>query len=137
MSRHSDVVVVGAGPGGLACSMLLAKAGINVTILEKSDDVGGRTRVFEKDGFKYDNGPTFFHYPEIAEEIFAYVLRDMTDEKGGFYSAEDADSEGEEGKFYVWTNEDIVKILGNKDGGKFIDIFGLYKNSYVAAFNIV
>ena len=48
MSRHSDVVVVGAGPGGLACSMLLAKAGINVTILEKSDDVGGRTRVFEK-----------------------------------------------------------------------------------------
>ena len=42
MAGHSDVVVVGAGPGGLACSMLLAKAGINVTILEKSDDVGGR-----------------------------------------------------------------------------------------------
>ena len=50
MSAHSDVLVVGAGPGGLACSMLLAKAGVNVTILEKSDDVGGRTRVFEKDG---------------------------------------------------------------------------------------
>ena len=63
-------------------------------------------------------------YADIAEEIFAYVLRDMTDKKGGFYSAEDADSEGEEGKFYVWTNEEIVKILGDKDGKKFIDIFG-------------
>ena len=63
-------------------------------------------------------------YAKIAEEIFAYVLRDMTDEKGGFYSAEDADSEGEEGKFYVWTIEEIKKILGDKSGEKFIDIFG-------------
>ena len=46
MSKQSDVLVVGAGPGGLACSMLLAKAGVKVTILEKSDDVGGRTSVF-------------------------------------------------------------------------------------------
>ena len=82
MAWHSDVVVVGAGPGGLACSMLLAKAGINVTILEKSDDVGGRTRVFEKDGFKYDNGPTFFHYPEIAEEIFEALGLDARKELG-------------------------------------------------------
>ena len=82
MAGHSDVVVVGAGPGGLACSMLLAKAGINVTILEKSDDVGGRTRVFEKDGFKYDNGPTFYHYPEIAEEIFEALGLDARDELG-------------------------------------------------------
>ena len=66
MDKHSDVIVVGAGPGGLACSMLLAKAGIKVTILEKSDDVGGRTRVFEKDGYRFDNGPTFFHYPETV-----------------------------------------------------------------------
>ena len=66
----SDVLIVGAGPGGLSAAMLLAKAGVSVTILEKSDAVGGRTRVFEKDGFKFDNGPTFFHYPEIAEEIF-------------------------------------------------------------------
>ena len=82
MSKQSDVLVVGAGPGGLACSMLLAKAGVKVTILEKSDDVGGRTRVFEKDGYKFDNGPTFFHYPEIAEEIFAALGLDAREELG-------------------------------------------------------
>ena len=51
-----------------------------------------------------------------AERIFNYVLRDMTSPEGGFYSAEDADSEGEEGKFYLWTENDIVKILGKDDG---------------------
>ncbi|MFQ6116613.1 MAG: thioredoxin domain-containing protein, partial [bacterium] len=55
-------------------------------------------------------------YAETAREIFTYVLRDMTSPEGGFYSAEDADSEGEEGKFYLWTPEEIKKILGDKEG---------------------
>ncbi len=46
-----------------------------------------------------------------AEEIADYVLNDMTGTKGGFHSAEDADSEGEEGKFYVWTIEELSKVL--------------------------
>jgi uncharacterized protein YyaL (SSP411 family) len=54
-------------------------------------------------------GDTF--YRRIAEETLDYVLRDMTSEEGGFYSAEDADSEGEEGKFYVWTPEELEAIL--------------------------
>ena len=55
-------------------------------------------------------------FKQTAEEIFKYVLRDMTDPEGGFYSAEDADSEGVEGKFYVWTVEEILAILGEEDG---------------------
>ncbi len=55
------------------------------------------------------------YYAKISEKIFEYVLRDMTSTKGGFYSAEDADSEGEEGKFYVWTKSELVEILGSED----------------------
>jgi uncharacterized protein len=54
-------------------------------------------------------GDTF--YRRIAEETLDYVLRDMTSEEGGFYSAEDADSEGEEGKFYVWTPDELEAVL--------------------------
>ena len=51
-------------------------------------------------------------YRQVAEDIFTYVLRDMTSSQGGFYSAEDADSEGEEGRYYVWEREEVVSILG-------------------------
>ena len=54
-------------------------------------------------------------YSRTAQEIFAYVLRDMTSPDGGFYSAEDADSEGEEGKFYVWTIQELKQFLSEYD----------------------
>ncbi|HJZ12592.1 MAG TPA: thioredoxin domain-containing protein [Acidobacteriota bacterium] len=54
-------------------------------------------------------------YQETADEIFTYVLRDMTSAEGGFYSAEDADSEGVEGKFYLWTPEELQEVLGEED----------------------
>ena len=53
-------------------------------------------------------------YAETAREIFTYVMRDMTSPEGAFYSAEDADSEGEEGKFYLWTNDEIKKVLSQE-----------------------
>lgn len=52
-------------------------------------------------------------YRQVAEETLTYVLRDMTSPEGGFYSAEDADSEGEEGLFYVWNAKEMESILGD------------------------
>lgn len=51
------------------------------------------------------------HHADTARDILTYVLRDMTHPQGGFYSAEDADSEGHEGKFYCWTREELLKLL--------------------------
>ncbi|TMV51943.1 thioredoxin domain-containing protein [Paenibacillus mesophilus] len=64
-------------------------------------------------------------YAEVAERIFTYVLRDMTDPEGGFYSAEDADSEGHEGKFYVWKPDEIVGVLGAEDGDLYCDLYNI------------
>ena len=66
-------IIVGAGPGGLASAMLLAYSGVDVTVIEKEDAVGGRTKLVHKDGFTYDRGPTFFHFPEVIEQIFQAV----------------------------------------------------------------
>ena len=64
-------------------------------------------------------------YAATAENIFDYVLRDMTDGNGGFYSAEDADSEGEEGRFYVWTAAEIKEVLGPAKAGRWMKIFNI------------
>lgn len=64
-------------------------------------------------------------YAETAREIATYVLRDMTGPEGGFYSAEDADSEGEEGIFYLWTTAEVEKVLGAKEAKLFKDVYHL------------
>lgn len=74
------VVIVGAGPGGLAAALQLAKAGVDVTILEKQSWVGGRTATFEQQGFRFDIGPTFFLYPRVLKDIFASVGLDLMSE---------------------------------------------------------
>ncbi|MBM3898183.1 MAG: thioredoxin domain-containing protein [Thaumarchaeota archaeon] len=61
---------------------------------------------------------------KIVEETIDYVLREMTDANGGFYSTQDADSEGEEGKFYVWTKQEIERILGT-DAESFCAYYGV------------
>src|SRR5512137_2325899 len=71
------VIIIGAGPGGLATAMLLAKAGLEVTVIERQPRVGGRTSAIESDGYRFDLGPTFFLYPQILEEIFTAVGRDL------------------------------------------------------------
>lgn len=62
-------------------------------------------------------------YRQVCEEILNYVLRDMTHPDGGFYSAEDADSEGHEGYFYTWTYDEIREILGADESGFFLEFY--------------
>lgn len=76
-SGTPHVVVVGAGPGGLATAMLLRAQGAQVTVIERAPRVGGRTAAIEQDGFTFDTGPTFYLYPEILSEIFAAAGRDL------------------------------------------------------------
>ncbi|MDX9822206.1 MAG: thioredoxin domain-containing protein [Syntrophales bacterium] len=64
-------------------------------------------------------------YAQTAREIFAYVLRDMTSPEGAFYASEDADSEGEEGKFYLWRKEEVLKLLGKNEGEFVSRLFGI------------
>lgn len=64
-------------------------------------------------------------YAQAAEQIFTYVMRDMTHPDGGFYSAEDADSEGHEGKFYVWEPDEVIEVLGAEDGELYCDLYDI------------
>lgn len=64
-------------------------------------------------------------YKETAQEILEYVLRDMTHPEGGFYSAEDADSEGEEGKFYLWDADELRNVLDRDESDFAIKVFNL------------
>ena len=67
-------------------------------------------------------------YRRVAEEIFSFIFREMTAPEGGFYSALDAETDAEEGKYYVWTADEIQKILGNpKDTSRFNEIYGVDK----------
>ena len=75
-----QVIIVGAGPGGLAASILLASAGLRVRVLERLPFVGGRTSSIEADGYKFDLGPTFFLYPRILDEIFRAAGTTLRDE---------------------------------------------------------
>jgi hypothetical protein len=64
-------------------------------------------------------------YKRTANEILSYLERDMTSSDGGFYSAEDADSEGEEGKFYLWTTSEIKELLENEEANIFMKAFNI------------
>ncbi len=75
-------------------------------------------------------------YLEIAEKTATYILRDMTSKEGGFYSAQDADSEGEEGKYYLFTPEELRQVLGEEDGNRFNRHFDITDKGNFEGMNI-
>ncbi len=68
------------------------------------------------------------HHAAVVRDILAYILRDMTHPEGGFYSAEDADSEGHEGKFYCWTRAELSKLLTPEEFKVAVRYFGVTEN---------
>ncbi|MBK6723660.1 MAG: thioredoxin domain-containing protein [Acidobacteria bacterium] len=76
-------------------------------------------------------------YKRIAVETLEYIRREMLDESGGFYSTQDADSEGEEGKFFVWTPEEIAEILGEKDAAEFCTFYDVTASGNFEGANIL
>lgn len=64
-------------------------------------------------------------HADVARDIIRYVLRDMTHPEGGFYSAEDADSEGKEGKFYCWTKAELAQLLTKDEFEAAVEYFGV------------
>ena len=76
------------------------------------------------------------NYLDTAEQTARYILREMTDPDGGFYSAQDADSDGEEGKYYIWSLEEICSILGKERGEEFCRYFNITEQGNFEGKNI-
>lgn len=76
-------------------------------------------------------------HARTAKRVLDYVLREMTGDKGGFYSATDADSEGGEGMFFIWTKEQLVSVLGEEDAALAIDVWGVTEEGNFEERNIL
>ena len=74
-----DSIVIGTGFGGIAAALRLRAKGHKVTIIEKHPDLGGRARVFKKDGFVFDGGPTVITAPYLINELFELFKKDPKD----------------------------------------------------------
>ena len=73
------IIVIGSGFGGIASALRMRSKGFDVTLVEKHDDLGGRARVFHKDKFIYDGGPTVITAPYLLEELFSLFNKKITD----------------------------------------------------------
>ena len=73
------IIVIGSGFGGIAAALRMRSKGFDVTLIEKHPDLGGRARVFKKDKFIYDGGPTVITAPYLFEELFSLFNKKISD----------------------------------------------------------
>jgi uncharacterized protein YyaL (SSP411 family) len=111
--------------------------------------VDSRWRIPHFEKMLYDNAQLALTYLEayqatketlfssVGGEILDYVEREMTGDEGGFFSATDADSEGEEGKFFVWSRKEIIELLGERDGTRFSDFYGVTEEGNFEGTNVL
>ncbi len=104
---NKRVIVIGAGFSGLAAAALMAKEGCDVTLLEKNDQPGGRARVWEKDGFRFDMGPSWYWMPDVFENHFALFGKKVSD----FYELKRLDP----GYRVYFDKEDLIDIPAKID----------------------
>ena len=79
MNKNKKIIVIGSGFGGIAAALRMRAKGYQETLLEKHPDLGGRARVFKKDGFIYDGGPTVITAPYLFEELFSLFNKKISD----------------------------------------------------------
>ena len=79
MNKDKKIIIIGSGFGGIAAALRMRAKGYQVTLIEKHPDLGGRARVFKKDGFTYDGGPTVITAPYLFEELFSLFNKKMAD----------------------------------------------------------
>ncbi|MEX2590267.1 MAG: phytoene desaturase family protein, partial [Chitinophagales bacterium] len=108
MSQKKKAVVIGAGFAGLSAAAHLAKAGLDVTVIEKNEQAGGRARKFEQDGFTFDMGPSWYWMPEIFEAFYNHFGKKTSD----FYTLKRLDPSY---RIYFGENDAMDVPAGKKD----------------------
>lgn len=107
MNKNKRVVVIGGGFSGLSAAALIAKEGCNVTLLEKNDQAGGRARLWEKDGFRFDMGPSWYWMPDVFENYFTLFGKKPAD----FYELKRLDP----GYRVYFSKDDLIDIPAKID----------------------
>ncbi|MGY4539720.1 phytoene desaturase [Mucilaginibacter sp. UYNi724] len=105
MDAKKQIIVIGAGFAGLASACVLAKEGYKVTVLEKNDQPGGRARIWEKGGFKFDMGPSWYWMPDVFENFFAIFGKKPSD----FYDLKRLDP----GYRVYYGKDDVLDVPAN------------------------
>jgi len=119
MHSKRKIVVIGSGFAGLSAAGVLAKAGNDVVVLEKNDQPGGRARTWEKDGFVFDMGPSWYWMPEVFENYFNLFGKSTSD----FYNLKRLDPgyriyfKGEETIDVPASAEELMKLFEDKEPG--------------------